>query len=212
MAAQYKLTYFNGPGWGEMSRLILSATGTPFEDVRLPISFNKDAPPTYPEFQALKDAGKLPFNLVPTLELPGGVIISQSAAIARYLARALNISGATPIDIARLDSVCEQVVDIKAKYTAAKADEAKKAAFFATDLPKLLAPVEKVLADIPSEAAGLTIADVYLYHLLTRYSVENAAAFAAAAPAGVTAAVAKVAAQPGIIAYEAGREARKELF
>ena len=34
----YKLTYFNGRGLAETSRLVLAATGTPYEDARLPFA------------------------------------------------------------------------------------------------------------------------------------------------------------------------------
>jgi hypothetical protein len=38
--ASYELTYFDGRGLGEVSRLIFAATGTQFKDTRLPIAFN----------------------------------------------------------------------------------------------------------------------------------------------------------------------------
>jgi hypothetical protein len=47
----FKLTYFNGRGLAEVSRLLFSATATPFEEKRYPISL-----PDYarPEFNADK--------------------------------------------------------------------------------------------------------------------------------------------------------------
>lgn len=76
----------------------------------------------------------------------------------------------------------------------------------------MLALANKQLA-LAGATAGANIAEVTLYHLMTHYvSGEDKAAFEAAAPAGIKAAVAKVAANAGVAAWEAGRAARKELF
>ena len=75
----------------------------------------------------------------------------------------------------------------------------------------MLGYVEKQLA--AAGASSLTVADVYLYHLLTHFvAPDDKAAFEGAAPAGVKAAVAKVASNAGIAAWEAGRPGRKEIF
>jgi hypothetical protein len=59
----YHLAYFNGTGLGEIIRLLFSATDTPFEDFRYPISFPPGAAPVKPEFDAIKHT--LPFGQVP---------------------------------------------------------------------------------------------------------------------------------------------------
>ena len=209
--AMYELTYFDGRGLGEVSRLIFAATGTQFKDTRLPIAFNAPGtPPTWPEFQALKATGVLPYGQVPTLVVDGGAPIAQSKAIERYLAHALGIAG-SGLAAARLDSVCEAVADIKTKYNAAKENAEKKAAFM-VEAAALLASIAA-----QREAAGIasvTYADIVLYHHRKHWVSDagDAAALASAAPAGIHAAVALVAANAGVAAWEAGRAARKEIF
>lgn len=208
--ATYKLTYFNLPALGETSRLILVATGTAFDDHRLALSF-ADGKPVFPaEFAELKAAGKLPFGQVPTLEVSGAAPIAQSKAIERYLARELGIAGASSLEAARLDSVCEEVADIKSKFNAAKGDAEKRAAFLKADLPTMYGYIDAQLAAVSS--AKVTIADIYLYQLCGTFSKNDAAELLAAATPGVKAAVAKVAAIPAIAAWEAGRPDRKEAM
>ena len=211
MAAAYKLTYFNLPALGETSRLIFVATGTAFTDERLSIGFADGKPVFPPEMAALKAAGALPFGKIPTLEVGGGVApIAQSKAIERFLARELGIAGATSLDQARLDSVCEEVADIKTKFNAVKGDAEKRAHFLSTELPAMFAAIDKQLALV---AGGkLSIADVYLYQLTHTFSKADAAELAAAATPGVAAAIAKVATLPSIVAWEAGRPERKEAM
>jgi glutathione S-transferase len=207
----FHLSYFNGKALGEMSRLIFAATGTEFTESRLDIAFNAGGPPTFgADFLAMRASGAMPYNQVPTLTVDGGAPIAQSKAIERFLARELGIAGATSLEAARIDSIGEEVVDIKTKYNAAKADAEKKAAFLEKELPTMLGYVSKQLDAVG--AAGVTIADVYLYHLITHFAGDDKAAFAAAAPPAVHAAVAKVAATAGIAKWEAGRADRKELF
>ena len=74
----YHLTYFHGRGLGEVSRLIFAATNTAFTETRLPIAFNPGAAPTWPEFEALRATGALPYGQVPTLELDGAPALGQS--------------------------------------------------------------------------------------------------------------------------------------
>lgn len=138
--ASYELTYFDGRGLGEVSRLIFAATNTAFKDTRLfvartrthtrrarpphrcsprlsrcrPVAFNEGAAPTWPEFLAIKASGVLPYNQVPTLVVDGGAPIAQSKAIERYLAQALGVAGSGLV-AARLDSIAEAVADIKTK-------------------------------------------------------------------------------------------------
>ena len=206
----YHLTYFHGRGLGEVSRLIFAATNTAFTETRLPIAFNPGAAPTWPEFEALRATGALPYGQVPTLVVDGAAPIAQSKAIERYLAGALGLAGASPLEAARLDSVCEEIADVKSKFTAAKGDAEKKAAFFATDAPKMFGFIDAQLAAVGG--AGVTLAEVYLFHLITHWAGEDKAAFEAAATPGVKAAVAKVAANAGVAAWEAARAERKEIF
>jgi glutathione S-transferase len=208
----YHLSYFNGRGLGEVSRLIFAAAGAEFKESRFDISFIAGgAPPSFAAaFLALRESGGMPYGQVPTLTVDGGAPLAQSKAIERFLARELGLAGATPLDAARLDSVGEEVADIKTKFTAAKGDADKKAAFLAKDLPTMFSYIDKQLAAVG--APGVTLADVYLYHLITHWAGDDKAAFAAAGTPGVHAAVAKVAATAGVAAWEAARADRKEIF
>lgn len=93
-----------------------------------------------------------------------------------------------------------------------KADAEKKAAFFATEAPTHFANIDKQLA--ATGVAGVTIADIYLYHLIKHAisDAADAAALAGAATPGVHASVSKVAANAGVASWEAGRAACKEVF
>ncbi|WAR26400.1 SCR11-like protein, partial [Mya arenaria] len=71
----YKLTYFNGRGRGELSRLLFAAAGKAFEDNRI----------EFANWGGLKK--DTPQGTLPVLEIDGKRKISQSLAIARFLAR-----------------------------------------------------------------------------------------------------------------------------
>ncbi|WAR26385.1 SCRY1-like protein, partial [Mya arenaria] len=71
----YKLTYFNGRGRGEISRLLFAAAGKAFEDNRI----------EFANWGGLKK--DTPQGTLPVLEIDGKRKISQSLAIARFLAR-----------------------------------------------------------------------------------------------------------------------------
>ena len=92
--ASYKVIYFNGRGRAELARLLLAAAGQQYEDVR----FEKEK---WPEHKA-----STPFGQVPVLEVTEGgktLKLSQSLAIARFLARRFNLDGKTDFDKAEVD-------------------------------------------------------------------------------------------------------------
>jgi glutathione S-transferase len=71
------LYYFNIPGKGEAIRLACAYGGIPLEDFRMHAN----------EFHDLKVSGKLAFGQVPALEVNGSTMITQSAAIMRYVGK-----------------------------------------------------------------------------------------------------------------------------
>lgn len=75
----------------------------PFDDVRV----NGE------EFQAMKDAGKVPYNQLPVLEVGEGTFIGQSSAILRYVGA---YAGLYPTNdhvlAAVIDSLLDQEVDM----------------------------------------------------------------------------------------------------
>ncbi|KAJ8599923.1 hypothetical protein CTAYLR_002867 [Chrysophaeum taylorii] len=99
-----KLLYFDIPGKAEAIRLCFTYAGIPFEDYRF-----KDRE----EFLAMKTSGKLVFGQVPALEVED-VILTQSTAILRYVAKLKAESAlypADPILAARVDAICDQESD-----------------------------------------------------------------------------------------------------
>jgi glutathione S-transferase len=76
-APKLKLYYFNIPGKGEAIRLACAYGGIPLEDFRMHAN----------EFHDLKVSGKLAFGQVPALEVNGSTMITQSAAIMRYVGK-----------------------------------------------------------------------------------------------------------------------------
>lgn len=62
--------YFAGRGLAEVVRLAFIASGTPFEDVRLPLTM-VDGKPQRPEFDALKASGALPLGQVRVIACGG---------------------------------------------------------------------------------------------------------------------------------------------
>ena len=88
-----RLVYFPSPGRAEAIRVALSLSGADWEDVSIDGA----------RFQAMKEAGELPWGMVPILQTPEGTI-AESSAILRYAGR---LAGLIPED----------------SYQSAKADE-----------------------------------------------------------------------------------------
>lgn len=109
-----KLHYLDARGRAELSRVMFTATATPFEDVRYPISFLNEPPfVEMAEFNAAKAAGELAAGMgqAPILDV-GGKKIGQSRAVERYVARATGLMGSDDIEAAQIDQLGETVRDI----------------------------------------------------------------------------------------------------
>ncbi|KAL7059208.1 hypothetical protein AAHC03_013756 [Spirometra sp. Aus1] len=95
--ASLKLMYFNIRGRGELIRSILYAAGKQFTDQRIDLR----------DWLALKP--KMPFGQVPVLEVtpPSGntILLTESLAIARLLARAFKMYGSSPMDIYYIERI-----------------------------------------------------------------------------------------------------------
>lgn len=96
--SDYKLTYFDGLGLGEIIRLIFAAAGVPFTDVRI----------THDQWPAIKPSS--PSGTVPILET-GGQTYFQSLAIARYLANKFGLAGKTDLEQLRVNVVVDTIED-----------------------------------------------------------------------------------------------------
>ncbi|KXZ46903.1 hypothetical protein GPECTOR_39g397 [Gonium pectorale] len=100
-----RLHYFAGPGRAEVSRLLFTIGGIPFEDV----GYSWE---TFAEFKP-----KTPFGQVPVLELPDGKMLAQSGAIDRYVAKLAGLYPEDPLQAALADQVVFQLNDFMDLFT-----------------------------------------------------------------------------------------------
>jgi glutathione S-transferase len=177
--AHYKITYFNGKGRAETSRILLAITGQDFEDKRIERE----------EWPAIKP--NTPFGQVPVLEVTENgetFQLGQSFAIARFLANRFNLAGHSDVEKARVDGIADQFNDLQTEFYATwrEQDEEKKKqlleAFLNESVPKHFAVLEKALNDNKTHSgwyvgADLTWADVHGFTLLDFLADKLAAAF-----------------------------------
>merc|ERR1719270_746523 len=108
-----KLTYFNGRGRAETSRLILAYAGQKYEDCRI----------SFEDMAKLKPT--LPYGQLPLLEYKG-TTITQSLAIARFLAHEFGLGGKTPLIDANIDEVVDAITDFQNSLYSAKFEKDEK--------------------------------------------------------------------------------------
>ena len=162
--ASYKLYYFNGRGRVEVSRLIFTAAGEKFEDIRI-------SEQEWPEKKLT-----MPLKQIPVLEVDG-VMLPQSMSIARFLARQFNLAGKDNLEQAKVEAVADSATDLLNKFgpiywyeeEPKKSESYKK--FFAEELPKHFENLQ-TLANAYGEGGSffvgnkLTLADLYVYDVL----------------------------------------------
>ena len=177
------LEYFALRGLGELPRLILEATGTPYNSV---FHFGESK---YKEYAAF---GQLP--VLRDSEL-GNLLLVQSAAIARHLARKLCIDGSTPEEKAKIDMYYELSRDISSKtaavYDPKHADAQKLSAF--------LFAAEEACRGEHFVGNSLTLADCAMFHTL--YTLVELRPDALERYDRLSAFVSAFAKQPAIAAY-----------
>ncbi|XP_033745537.1 uncharacterized protein LOC117331053 [Pecten maximus] len=112
----YKLTYFNGKGGAELTRLAFAAAGVDYEDERVT---REDWPALKPE----TPQGKLPILKVDEKVIP------QSRAMLRYIARQYGLYGKDNQEQTDVDVVIETVQDLNEQIFKSffESDEKKKA-------------------------------------------------------------------------------------
>ena len=99
-ATSYKLFYFNLRGRGELARFVFAQAGVEYEDVRIEF---KDWPEMKP---------KMPFEVVPVLEVDGNQRISGSVNIPRYLAERFGLAGESALENAQIASIVDTITDL----------------------------------------------------------------------------------------------------
>ena len=96
----YKLIYFNLRGRGELSRFVFAQTGVEYEDKRIELQDWSETKP------------KMPFEVLPVLEVDGDRRISGSVNIPRYLAERFGLAGENELENAQIASIVDTITDL----------------------------------------------------------------------------------------------------
>lgn len=103
-----RLTYFSSRGRGELLRIILAASNSDYEEIRV----GEWGPVEKPaHFLAIKKSGILPFDSLPLYQEPEGILLVQSDCILRYLSTTKGLIGKNVKETALCDMVYEGVLD-----------------------------------------------------------------------------------------------------
>ena len=162
-----RLTYFDFPFWrAEVSRLALHIGGIPFEDIR----------PSRDEFRRMKAEGSLPYGQLPILEVDG-VIIAQSAAIARFCGKLSDLYPKDPLSGARVDELLATANQITYSVSSSMRERdpelraAHREKLATKTLPLWLAQLEKrLISDNPGPfftGAVMSVGDLAIWRLLS---------------------------------------------
>jgi glutathione S-transferase len=202
------LTYFSSRGRAEMIRLVCAEADVDYEEQLLGVY---DPVKKTPAFDTLTATGKLPFDAVPLWEEPGGLVLAQSDAIVRHLARARGLYGRDGLEAARCDMIFAGIDDTRQEMrrlvtTDADKRPALRASLAQTILPRWLGYFERFLVANGGDGfvvgAQPTFADVALYLLFENVKDNGFDAAYAAAPK-LAAHGTRMAARPGIARYVA---------
>ncbi|RDD47697.1 Hematopoietic prostaglandin D synthase [Trichoplax sp. H2] len=156
-----KLYYFDGEGRAEVIRLILAESDIKYKDERIQVE----------DWPTLRKSGKIPFEVLPVLEVDGHTIC-QSATIARYIARMGGLAGKTSLEQAKADQIAEYLLsDLLNQYIQymLEDEELKKAEkwheCFEEAIPFHLEKFENMLIENGGEyfTGKLTYADIAFY-------------------------------------------------
>jgi len=121
----------------EVSRYLFALSGVDYVDHRFTDVPSGEAQPKRPEFEQLKES--LPFGQVPTLQVGGdnGIVLSQSKAIDRYLARQFGFMGCNAIEAQLIDSLGEALRDARDAFMKVRDNAEEKPKFFTDTLPNM---------------------------------------------------------------------------
>jgi glutathione S-transferase len=168
--ARVELSYFPLRGVVEKIRLVLEASGTPYDDRRIkPKS----------EWPALKNSGEFLFKQVPkaTIHFEDGekFDLFQSGAIFRFIARKTGLLGSNEIEAAKVEMFADGVEDIRQKYVKvcySPEIESLKTPYLAETVPAEFGKFEAALkANGTGYLVGhsLTAADLYFFDILENH-------------------------------------------
>ncbi|KAI4470750.1 glutathione s-transferase [Holotrichia oblita] len=161
-----KVTYFNGRGLGEVIRYLLKYGNIDFEDIRI----EQD------NWPALKDS--TPFGQLPLYE-ENGKVTGQSVAIARYIAKKVNLAGDDEWQNLEIDAIADTITDLRLKLYPlySESDAEKKAtlkqALLLETIPYYFGRFDKYISKNNGYLAAnkLSWADVYFAIALDLFNV-----------------------------------------
>ena len=108
--------YGDGPGRGEVTRMLLAYGGVAYEDIRYAGADFAAITKTAPESDDPTNGCKFPFNQLPALEIDG-TFIAQTSTLARYAARLVGLYPAGLEEAAKSDEIFEHSADIQQSTT-----------------------------------------------------------------------------------------------
>ena len=108
--------YGDGPGRGEITRMLLAYGGVAYEDIRYAGADFAAITKTAPESDDPTNGSKFPFNQLPALEIDG-TFIAQTSTLARYAARLVGLYPAGLEEAAKSDEIFEHSADIQQSTT-----------------------------------------------------------------------------------------------
>jgi glutathione S-transferase len=158
----YKLTYFNTMGRAEAIRLLFAQAEIPYDDVRIEKEQWPDLKP------------KTPFGQLPILE-EDGKILSQSQAIATYLAKKFGLNGADDWEAAKIQELYGLFNDFEIHLNPwfAETDTDKKKAI----LDKLVTEKIPPLLDLYQKFLEQNGGEFYVGKKLTQIDIFNMCVF-----------------------------------
>ncbi|KAF6208059.1 hypothetical protein GE061_016509 [Apolygus lucorum] len=138
--------------------MLLTYMGQEFEDVRV----------TFDEWKKIKPTS--PFGKLPTLEVDGK-IITQSAAICRYLGREAGLAGANPWEDLQIDIIVDTFSDFRKDVSGfhhesdPEVKEKKRLALLKETVPFYFERFDKIIKDNNGYVANgkLSWADIFLF-------------------------------------------------
>lgn len=158
---QLKLTYFEGVGRAELTRLALAFGDIPFVYERIKGE----------DFHARRST--LPLGQLPVLEIDG-TTYSQSMALARYAAKLSGLYPPDAVGALRVDMIIETLVDLTTAFATAcfaerdevlRAEKTKK--FTDEAVPKALGVLESMVQGEFFGGDSISLADLHLFDLVT---------------------------------------------
>lgn len=150
-----KLTYFDGKGRAETTRIMLHSAGADWTDYRFPGT----------EWPAVK--ASTPLGSVPTLEVDG-TVFTQSVSMQRYAAKLARMYPDDPLKALIVDECMDSLNELMAKAPFGGSDEERKTkrqAFQKDVMPKFFGLIESRIAKFGggNTVCGVpSVADVHL--------------------------------------------------